>query len=713
MTLNTRLDLLSTNDLKWSSPLEELFTNKVPKSVSSLKMAGYHTLEDLLWIIPLEHAIIPPLSSFASFTLGEIFQGVGRILSRQSRPNFRAKGKGRAMLQNITVQVKDHFSDQVIELKWFNSYPSQIHKLRKIHQVVFWGIAKEFNGKQQIVNPELRPASDEDLTLETQGDQLAPNYKIRYPTVNAVNSTSIKKMIAKIPSELWTHLCEHLPAHILKKNQLLPLDCAFNTIHGRFPLKKDSLEAAKNRLIYEEFFQEQVKLAGRKKHICEGKGVTFRLPTKLIEDSKNLFPYPLTSDQKSAIDRIAEEMSSGHAMMKLIQGDVGCGKTSVAIAAIYLTFRAGYQSAFMCPTESLSQQHFRTIREIFAGKGIIAALLLGNTPPKEKKKIREQLAAGDIDLLVGTHSLIQQDVDIPSLGLSIIDEQHKFGVNQRIQLTEKNAGGHCLIMTATPIPRSLGLTQYGDLSLCVIKTMPAGRKGTKTRIVNPDSIHHFFNFIQTRLDMGEQAYIVVPAIKESETLDIMNLEKVHQKFTKLFPKHTVKSLHGQMKPEEKFTAFDDFKEQRIDLLIATSVIEVGINVVNATIMAVLSPERFGLSSLHQLRGRVGRGEKAGFFFLVNDKAGFSTALKRMQILEKTNDGFEISEEDLKIRGRGDLFGTDQSGAGGNRRLACIVKHQDRLLAARHDVTELVAQQDPKILNLIEQCKQDGLVAKTI
>ena len=324
----------------------------------------------------------------------------------------------------------------------------------------------------------------------------------------------------------------------------------------------------------------------------------------------------------------------------------------------------------MCPTESLAIQHFSNISETLAGRGLVVELLLGSTPAKEKLQINKRLAGGAIGLLIGTHALIQDNIQFHSLGLSIIDEQHKFGVNQRIRLAEKERGCHCLIMTATPIPRSLCLTQYGDLSLSIIKTMPANRKAIKTRIVTPDKMGSFFDFVCTRLEMGEQAYVVVPAIQESQALDIANLEEIYGRFRHLFPAHSIAVLHGKMKAEEKAAIFCDFKERRIHILIATSVIEVGINVPNATVMAVFSPERFGLSSLHQLRGRVGRGDRPGFFFLVTEKGRGSVANKRMKILEKTTDGFKISEEDLRIRGKGDLFGTDQSGSEGRRRLAC-------------------------------------------
>ena len=322
------------------------------------------------------------------------------------------------------------------------------------------------------------------------------------------------------------------------------------------------------------------------------------------------------------------------------------------------------------------------------------------------------MASGSIGILIGTHSLIQDSVQFHSLGLVVIDEQHKFGVNQRLQLVDKQKGCHCLIMTATPIPRSLCLTHYGDLSLSTIRTMPANRKKIQTRIVGPDKIDAYHGFMQARLQMGEQVYVVVPAIEESQVLDIANLEEIHGRFERLFPQYAIAVLHGKMKSDEKSAIFQDYKNCKTQILIATSVIEVGINVPNATIMAVYSPERFGLSSLHQLRGRVGRGNRPGFFFLVSEKGERSVANKRMKILEQTTDGFKISEEDLKIRGRGNLFGTEQSGSEG-RRLACILEHQDILLNARFDVEQLMGEGNPGILELARGYEEKSAIVKTI
>ena len=704
---------MNTNNIRWNSLLMELYPRQIPKSVGALASVDYKTLYDLLWILPLSCQKIPRISSFESLKEGELFQGAGRMISFQNRPKYRAYGKNKVQLQNVVVSLQDFFSHKTIALVWFNAYPNLVYKLKKIDKIIFSGVCKKFNGRWQIINPQLNEASSEDIAEQIEKPEGNPLYDVRYPVVNGVGSANIKRIIDKIPDHLWDKIEERLSLEILKKNQFPSLKDAFKILHGRLSCSPDVFVAAKKRLVYEEFFQEQVKLLSRRQGLQSKQGVKFPVTSELLQEAVSLFSYSLTVDQLGAIQEIAGEMMSGHPMMKLLQGDVGCGKTSVAVAATWMAHGVGYQTALMCPTESLAIQHFSNIKEILEGRDIVIELLLGSTSTKEKLQINKRLMNGTIGLIIGTHSLIQDNIQFHSLGLAIVDEQHKFGVNQRIRLAEKNQGCHCLIMTATPIPRSLCLTQYGDLSLSTIKTMPADRKKIQTRIVTPDKMDSFFGFVDARLGLGEQVYVVVPVIQESQVLDIANLEEVQIRFERLFPHYSIAVLHGKMKTEEKSAIFQEFKGQRIHILIATSVIEVGINVPNATIMAVFSPERFGLSSLHQLRGRVGRGSRPGFFFLLSDKGQGSTSNKRMKILEQTTDGFRISEEDLKIRGRGDLFGTEQSGSENRRRLACIVEHQDILLNARFDVEQLAGEGNPQLLELSRHYRESSSVTKTI
>ena len=700
------------NRIDWRSPISALYSRRPPKILKKLSEVGHKTLYDLIWIIPSRYLSVPRLRDFGGAVVGESFRGAGRVIAFRSRPNFYAKGRGRVMLQNVTMVVKDYFSEGTMELAWFNVYPGMVNKLKREELVLFHGVCKVFREKLQIVNPTLESAEDEDISRELQGKD-SDRMDLQYPTVNGVSSAHIKRILDKISEELWETLPEELPEEILEREQIPSLSISFRRLHGKISCQKEEREAAKKRLIYEEFFQEQVKLLGRRKRLEEREGIRIASDAVQLSEAKKLFPYQLTADQERAIDDISAEITSGHTMMRLLQGDVGCGKTSVAVAALFLAVRGGYQGALMCPTESLAWQHFSSVQKILAAKDIRVELLLGSTSAKEKRVIKERLQLGAIDIVIGTHALIQESVIFYNLGMTVIDEQHKFGVNQRLRLASKGEGGHCLIMTATPIPRSLSLTRYGDLSLSVIKALPAGRKGTKTRIVSPENFGNFLNFLSTRMEMGEQIYIVVPAITEGVNLDLLNVEKVHQRFAKLFPQKTVCSLHGQMRSDAKAKILESFVRQEVDILIATSVIEVGINVISATVMAIFNPERFGLSSLHQLRGRVGRGELPGFCFLVSDRRLSAESLARIKVLERTTDGFRIAEEDLKIRGEGDLLGTHQSGMEDYRRLANAAEHEEQLLCAREDVERLYAESHPYVVELVDLYRQDHGVAKTI
>ena len=400
-------------------------------------------------------------------------------------------------------------------------------------------------------------------------------------------------------------------------------------------------------------------------------------------------------------------------MMRLLQGDVGCGKTSVALVSSILTMANGYQVAIMCPTEALAHQHFHTLSTILKSSSYNISLLLGSTKAKEKATILSKIKNNKTNLIIGTHSLIQKNIKFSNLALAIIDEQHKFGVGQRIELVNKSRGCNCLIMTATPIPRSLRLTQFGDLDISSITTIPKGRKGTQTKIIRPDLFQKFLTFLNTRLSIREQAYIVVPVINENDNTSLMYVNQVLEKFKKLFPQKKIAAMHGQLSSVEKESIFTSFKQQQVDILIATSVIEVGIDVHNASIMAIMNPERFGLSAIHQLRGRVGRGQKPGFCFLICDNQISESSLKRLKVIEKNTNGFKIAEEDLISRGEGNLFGTSQSGSSSYRKIGNIIIDQKLLISAREDFLQLINSNHSFIKSHFEHIANQEFVSKTI
>lgn len=693
-----------TKELALDAPVRSL-VSRTSKSIDALEAAGIKSIFDLMWVIPLRVHRIPPMQPFTQAKDTQYFRGKGKVISFQSRPNFRARGKGRVPLNNLTVVVMDELGGSTLQLKWFNCYPSVVQKLKKMESLAFAGVIQSFQGALQIVSPDVSDPSEE---VGVSGDFL-----VQYPTVNGVSSPNIKKIIDKISNKLWSY---DSPQYVPTPDHLMPLMQAMRTLHAKIdrdewnPELKDS---ARDTLAYYEFFLEQIKHQLRRGRLHHSAAIHLSIPDEHLHEIETHFPYEFTNDQRQAIHDIVKDLASPGPMMRLIQGDVGCGKTTVALSSCLAVIKQGHQTAFMAPTESLAYQHYKNCSAIASKMGIRVELLLGSTSNAQKNQIQQDLIDGKIDLIIGTHSLFQDSVQYKSLALAVIDEQHKFGVNQRLKLVGKTTGCHCLLMTATPIPRSLSLTQYGDLDISIIKTLPGHRKGFKTRIVSPETYPKFLSFVKTRISMGEQAYIVVPAIEESEGLEIANLMDILKRFKEYFPDLNVEGLHGQLKSDEKQEVLNRFSAGAINLLISTSVVEVGIDVENATIMAILNPERFGLSSLHQLRGRVGRGRKPGFCFLVCEKIPSAEAFERLRVIENTDDGFKIAEEDLRIRGEGDIFGTNQSGSGGFRRIANLVTDYDLLIKAKEAAEELSRKPDFLNLPLVKHMAQNDHVVYTV
>ena len=671
--------------LNWNSPLEALPYGGTSNNIQKLIEAKITSLGHLLWILPNKIDKAPAITSFFGLRENIHFRGIGQLVRYQSRPQFWARGRKSHGLDTVSIVVKDAYSKEMLNLSWFNCYKSLSSKLKNCQFIVFQGKVQIYKNRFQIVNPSFYDILQEEIPPL---DHIRANDEliVEYPTVNSVFGKQIQKIIGAIPLELWDTIEDPLPEEIVTKRSLLSLEEALKIFHGKtHSWSQKRLGKASERIIYQEFFDEQIKIFLRKQKNEQELATPIEVPDSTILKLKNFFPYTLTADQHKALEDIRQDMSTASPMMRLIQGDVGCGKTCVAVIAALMACENGYQSALLCPTEALACQHYLNI-EKWIGNHQMAGLLLGSMTTKEKKVILRYLKEGKINFIVGTHALIQSTVEFKHLALAVIDEQHKFGVHQRLKLLQKTPGCHCLMMSATPIPRSLRLTQYGDLDITTIKMMPKGRRGYKTRIVTPKTFYQFLSFVKTRLSMGEQVMVVVPTIEESETLDVENLEKTLSEYSTFFCEFKTAGIHGRLKSEEKQSILDLFRCNEINLLVATSVVEVGIDVPNATVMAILSPERFGLSSLHQLRGRIGRGEKMGFCFLVSSNF---QSFKRLRIIEKYTDGLKIAEEDLKIRGEGDLFGTTQSGEVPKRKMANIILHQKQLVQAREDVEAII------------------------
>ncbi len=692
----------TASTLSWFSPLDELSKGKKPTpTIAKLQDAGIRTIHDLLWILPLRIHKMPPPRPFSEAVLNQYFKGSGKIVHVELKPAFGRKGKGNILLHNGFAVVKDDHSPETLSLRWFNLYPNQKKMIEALDHIRFLGQVQEFKAQKQILNPQI--ISD---------DATASPYIIEYPTVNKLSGTYIRKVLDLIPASLWANIPQTLPE--LGYDSKLSLGQAFQIIHGKIPPEAFDLrkkDAAEERLIYEEFLLDQLRIQTRRKFIKRKDAPVFELSRARVDAFKKELPFELTPDQSKVFEDVLRDLKSGHPMMRMIQGDVGCGKTIVAYLASRVVNEKDSQVAMMCPTEALAIQHYESFRGLSGTAGL--DLLLGSTKAKEKRAILARLRSGETKIVIGTHALFQDTVEFRNLGLAIIDEQHKFGVEQRLKLVAKGPGTHSLIMTATPIPRTLSLAQYGDLDISSIRMMPSGRKGIKTRITEKVNYDKYVEFVKLRLGLGEQAYFVFPAIDESETLDLQNVKESLRKYQATFPGFRVEMLHGQMKAEEKEQTVRDFRDRKIHILVSTSVIEVGINIPNATIMSIYNPERFGLSSLHQLRGRVGRGDRPGFCFLVLDKDPSAEAHQRLEVIEKNLDGFVIAEEDLKFRGEGDLFGVDQSGSTAAKKLANFITHTAILEEVVRDLHELEATHPELLAPHFERLAKDQKILDTI
>lgn len=507
-----------------------------------------------------------------------------------------------------------------------------------------------------------------------------------YPATDRLNSKAIAK-VARTALEALPEFEETLPKEIRDKYRLAPLDFAIRQIH--FPDSRENAIIARKRLIFEELLVLQLgllKLKSKKKT-----KTNIRIKTDFTREFYSLLPFEPTGAQRRAIVECVADMSSEYPMNRLIQGDVGSGKTAVAAGIIYTAVKNGYQAALMAPTEILANQHFGTLSPMLSASGIRVELLTGSTPAKEKREIKKRLMDGEIDLIIGTHAIIQNDVEFKELGLVITDEQHRFGVNQRASLALKGEEVHTLVMSATPIPRTLALMIYGDLDISVLDELPPGRQPVRTDVVNSTYRKRIYDFIKKAIARGEQAYIVCPLV-DGEEPTMASAEKYAEGLANgAFYGYNIGILHGKMKPKAKDEIMRAFSEGSVKVLVSTTVIEVGVDVPNATIMVIENAERFGLSQLHQLRGRVGRGNAGSYCILISDSEGDS-AQERLQIMKKYSDGFKIADEDLKQRGPGDFFGSRQHGLP-DLKIADMLGDIETLKICRTCANEIIAKDE--------------------
>ena len=547
-----------------------------------------------------------------------------------------------------------------MEVVFFKGVKYMHGRLLPGHTFLFFGKPQAFNGRINMVHPEF------DAPDNAQAGVLTGVYtSTEKLKTGGITGKLMCKLVASALDLVLPTLEETLPDYILKEKGLVPLSFALRQIH--FPVDQNALAKATYRLKFEELFYLQLSLL-KQKYIRSRNAVGLPMPRvgEAFNRCYQALPYDLTGAQKRVIKEIREDLKGGHQMNRLLQGDVGSGKTMVAVLTALIAVANGYQACLMAPTEVLAHQHFANISKYLAPTGVKAALLTGSTGVAARRDIHAGLQDGSIGLIVGTHALIEDTVVFKALGLAIVDEQHRFGVDQRAKLWTKGAGGvapHVLVMTATPIPRTLAMTLYGDLDVSVIDEMPPGRKPVQTLCVGENKRIAMYNFIRDEIAKGRQAFIVYPLIFESEKLDYKNLELGYEEVIKQFPepKYQVAIVHGRQTAEEKKFFMDAFVAGRANILVSTTVIEVGVDVPNASVMVIESAERFGLSQLHQLRGRVGRGAERSFCILMKGYKVSKESQKRLDLMCATEDGFEIAEEDMKMRGPGDLEGTQQSG----------------------------------------------------
>ena len=640
------------------------------------------SMHDLLYYFPYKYVDRSRL-----YYIHEIDGNMPYIQLKGEILSFETFGEGRQR------RLVAHFSDDtgVVDLVWFQGIKYLSGRYKTHTKYIVFGKPTIFNGRINIAHPDIDPA--EGLVLSDMGLQPYYNTTERMKR-SGLNSHALGKLTSNLLALLKEPMPETLPEWLVKQHQLMSLDEALRNIH--FPHTPESLRRAQYRLKFEELFYVQLNiLRYAKDRARKYNGFIFSQVGDIFNTFyRHYLPFELTGAQKRVIKEIRRDMGSGRQMNRLLQGEVGSGKTLVALMSMLIALDNGYQTCLMAPTEILASQHYDTIRKLLGSMPVKVELLTGSVKGKKREAILRSLTLGETHILIGTHAVLEDTVCFSSLGMVVIDEQHRFGVAQRAKLWNKNTRPpHVLVMTATPIPRTLAMTLYGDLDVSVIDELPPGRKPIQT-------IHQFDNrraslyaSIRKQIQEGRQVYIVYPLIQESEKMDIKNLEEGYEHICAEFPEYKVSKVHGKMRPADKEAEMQRFVTGETQIMVATTVIEVGVNVPNASVMVIENAERFGLSQLHQLRGRVGRGADQSYCILVTGYKLSEDTRKRIQIMVDSNDGFEIAEADLKLRGPGDLEGTQQSGIAFDLRIADIAR-DGQLLQFVRDIAQAVVDGDP-------------------
>lgn len=654
-----------------------------PKLGALFNRNGLKTVQDLLQNYPRAYEDRRAARNIANLTPDDVVSLKAFVV------NVASYGMGRSTRKIYDVLIRD--SSGQIRCKFFRTpYRGYFERFKPGQEVRIVGTAINYRGRLEFHHPEIKDIEPE----EDISDALIPIYV----ETEGLNSSKISKLIQFAQNEIKEWAPEVLPKELVSKLNFISYREALSKIHNPEPdlgnLYNEFKSEAHRRLIFEEFFWLEMYLASKRSGLKQEKGFAFKNDEKAIEQLKTVLPFKLTGAQLRAFAEIKKDLESGRPMNRLVQGDVGSGKTLVSFLSALKAIESEFQVCLMAPTEILAEQHFKNAEKLLSPLGIRCALLTGKTKLKDRKEIAEKLISGETDFLIGTHALIEDWVQFKNLGLVIIDEQHRFGVAQRGILKNKGTSPHFLIMTATPIPRTLAMTVYGDLDVSIIDEMPAGRTPIQTRVVTESKHEKAVQFMAEQVAKGRQAYIVYPLVEESEKIDLKNATEEFEKLKAQFPKIRFGLLHGKMKGSEKDEVMTQFRAHQLDALVSTTVIEVGVDVPNATIMMIEHAERFGLSQLHQLRGRVGRGEHKSFCVMIMGYAVSQETRERVEFMEKTNDGFKVAEFDLQIRGPGEFMGSKQSGLPGFK-MANLVRDVELLKVARDAAFDILAR-DPKL-----------------
>lgn len=644
---------------------------------------GYRTVGDFMKNYPRAYEDQRAARLIATLQDGDIVSLKAYVVSVSSY------NMGNSSRKVYDIMVRDKSGQ--IRCKFFRvPYKGYFERFKAGSEIRVVGKVTNYRGRLEFHHPDMR-----DIEPEAEiKDALIPIY-IEH---EGMSSAKIQKFIQNCFLQLKEGAPEKFPDSILQKNNLVTSEQAMHEIHhpnmAEASLYNEYKSSAHRRIIFEEFFWLELYLASKKANLKKEKGIVIKNESRFSSQLVKSLPFELTGAQATAYAEIKQDLESGRPMNRLVQGDVGSGKTLVSFLAALSSFESGYQSCLMAPTEILAEQHFRNAEKQLSPLGMKVGLLTGKTKTKERKELMEKLIAGEIHFLIGTHALIEDWVQFKKLALVIIDEQHRFGVAQRSILKSKGCSPHFLIMTATPIPRTLAMTVYGDLDVSIINEMPKGRSPIQTRVIQESKRNPAMQFMAEQISKGRQAYVVYPLVEESEKIDLKNATEEFEKLQVQFPHIRFGLLHGKMKPVEKDEIMQLFRKHEIDVLVSTTVIEVGVDVPNSNIMIIEHAERFGLSQLHQLRGRVGRGEHKSFCVMIMGYAVNADTKARIEFMEKTNDGFKVAEYDLEIRGPGEFMGSKQSGLAGFK-MANLVRDFELLKLARDTAFEIL-KQDPEL-----------------